>query len=390
MRYRSLLIFSLVAAGSLSGYALGSHSKTDHNVPSSMSRSTVPGQAGSQASLGGGPATAAGRGRETPSPQVRLQAASLQQWSHQLPLQGKLRAQRSVQLASESSGRLVSGPPVAGQPVRAGQVLLQLDDAATRAALAEARVFLQNEQRKLGDMQRLAGKGVISRNDLDNQQAAVAQAAARLARAEVDQQRMQVLAPFAGCLGLYDLAPGQWLQAGSGALTLDDLARVQVDLAVPDIWLASLQPGQTVEGEVAAWPGQRFTGQVLQRDSRVDEATLTVRVRLQFENPQQQLLPGMLMRVALPVAQQAAVVIPPQAVAYQGTERFVYVFDPQSGQVQRRQVVLGSSAANQVVVQTGLRAGELVVVEGGQGLQDGQRVRPLGLDGESPVRGGRA
>lgn len=374
MRYRPLLLLFLVAAGSLGGYALGSHG----NAGARVSSSSVPTAA----------SAASPRGREQPAPQVRLQAVSRQPWQHSLPLQGKLRAQRSVQLASESSGRLLQGPPVAGQPVHQGQVLLQLDDAATRAALAEARVFLQNEQRKLDDMQRLAGKGVVSRNDLNNQQAVVAQAAARLARVEVDQQRMQVQAPFAGRLGLYDVSPGQWLAAGSAVLTLDDLARVQLDLAVPEVWLASLQPGQAVEGRVDAWPAQRFHGQLLQRDSRIDEATLTVRVRLQFDNPQQLLLPGMLMRVALPVSQQQAVVIPPQAVGYQGTERFVFVFDPPTGSVQRRVVVLGSSAASEVVVLDGLQPGEQVVIEGAQGLQDGQRVRPLGSgNGHGPGTG---
>ena len=309
-------------------------------------------------------------------PSVRVAEVQLAHLQHQLPLVGKLQAQQSIVITPEISGRITALPASHGGEVAPGDILVQLDDARQRAALAESESFLENEQRKLRDMTRLASKGVVTQNDLEGQASAVAQAVARrdMSRVELDQCRL--LAPFAGRVALFDVSLGAYVTPGEALLHLDDLSSMRLDLAVPERYLAQLQLGAKLQAYGAAWPEQPFPGEIVAIDSRVDNESLTVKVRVRFANPERRLRPGMLLQVALPFASERLPLIPMQAVEFQGEQRFVYLLDDEE-KVQRRAVVLGDTQGSQVSVVSGLQAGERLVVEGVVALKSGQRVQVM-------------
>ena len=316
---------------------------------------------------------------ESQRPSVRVATVQLVQLRPQLPLVAKLQAQQSILVTPEVSGRVTALPDALGGEVAAGARLIQLDDARQRAALSEAEAFLQNEQRKLRDMTRLASKGVVTQNDLEGQSAAVAQAIARLDIARVEVTQRQLLAPFAGRVGLFDVSLGALVTPGEALLHLDDLASMRLDLAVPERYLAQLQLGANLVARAAAWPEQPFTGEIVAIDSRVDDESLTVKVRVRFANPDRRLRPGMLLQVALPFASERLPLIPMQAVEFQGAQRFVYLLDGED-RVERRAVKLGEAQGNQVSVVSGLQGGERLVVEGVVALKEGMRVRVMQAD----------
>lgn len=322
------------------------------------------------------PAASSARASHRALPQVRIATVHDTQSSEQLPLVAKLKARQSVQLAPEVPGRLVQMPPVPGSEVERGAVLLKLDDAAAQAVLDEAEAYLKNEQRKLGDMQRLARSGVVTQNDIEGQTALVAQAEARRNKARTERDQHTLRAPFAGRLGLYELSPGSLLSASTPVLSLDDLSVMQLDISVPEKYLSRLKPGITVKATTDAWPGHFFTGRLDSLDSRVDEQTLTVKARLLFENPQRQLLPGMLMRLQVVMFSQQVPVIPASAIEFQGEQRFVYLLQADST-VQRQPIRLGEPTQAGIPVLSGLKVGEQLVVEGLVALQDGARVKVL-------------
>ena len=316
---------------------------------------------------------------EAKRPSVRVATVQLAQLRPQLPLVAKLQALQSILVTPEVSGRITALPDAQGGEVAAGARLIQLDDAQQRAALTEAEAFLRNEQRKLRDLTRLASKGVVTQNDLEGQSAAVAQAVARRDIARVEVIQRQLLAPFAGRVGLFDVSLGALVTPGEALLHLDDLASMRLDLAVPERYLAQLQLGAKLQAYGAAWPKQPLTGEIVAIDSRVDDESLTVKVRVRFANPDRRLLPGMLLQVALPFASERLPLIPMQAVEFQGAQRFVYLLDD-AERVERRAVVLGEAQGSQVSVISGLQGGERLVVEGVVALKEGMRVQVMKAD----------
>ncbi|MFO6424071.1 efflux RND transporter periplasmic adaptor subunit [Motilimonas sp. KMU-193] len=296
--------------------------------------------------------------------------------AQEITLVGNLKAQQSVDLGFQIFAPVADILVAANQVVQPNQVLVQLDDSKARAAVAEAKSVLEEEQRKLTEFVRIVSRGAGTQTELDAQRASVAVAQARLTAAQAALDEYQLRAPFAGQLGLIDVNLGDMKAVGEPVLSLDNVATMQLDLLVPERYLSQLSTGMKVAAHARAWPERSFMGQIAAIDSRVNENTLNVRVRVNFDNPQQLLKPGMLMSADLVFPEQTAPIIPVQALEYSGTKRFVYIVQ-QDGTVARSEVILGARVDNQVLVQSGLAVGERIVVQGLVNMRDGIAIQDL-------------
>ncbi len=98
-----------------------------------------------------------------------------------------------------------------------------------------------------------------------------------------------------------------------------------------------------------------------------------MRVRIEFDNPENQLKPGMLMNASLAFPAIKAPIIPVQALEYSGTKRFVYVID-ENNKATRQEVLLGARVDNEVVIESGVEIGDKIVVQGIVNMRDGVEV----------------
>ncbi|MGS0673491.1 efflux RND transporter periplasmic adaptor subunit [Shewanella sp. 125m-1] len=296
--------------------------------------------------------------------------------SQSLSLIGKLDAEQSVYIAPQIAGKIKSILVSTEQKIDNGQILIQLDDAKAQAALAEAAAYLADEKRKLKEFLKLIDKNAITQTEIDAQKASVDMASARLAAAQADLDYHYLTAPFAGTAGLIDFSQGKMVTTGTELLTLDDLSSMRLDLQVPENHLSQLSVGMRVSAKSRAWPNTDFIGKVIAIDSRVNQDTLNLRVRVQFNNPNLQLKPGMMMSATLLFPSVSEPVIPVQALEYSGTNRFVYVID-ENGIAKRTKVTLGARIENEVLITGGLSIGDKVVVQGLVNMRDGLRVDDL-------------
>ncbi len=296
--------------------------------------------------------------------------------SQALSLIGKLDAEQSVFIAPQITGKIKSVQVNTEQEIAQGQILVQLDDAKAQASLAEAAAYLADEKRKLKEFQKLIDQNAITKTEIDAQKASVDMAAARLAAAQADLDYHYLSAPFAGTAGLIDFSQGKMVSAGTELLTLDDLSSMRLDLQVPENYLSQLSIGMSVVAKSRAWPKQEFVGKVIAIDSRVNQDTLNLRVRVQFSNPKHQLKPGMLMSATMLFPSVSEPVIPVQALEYSGTNRFVYVIDADNI-AKRTKVTLGARINDEVLITDGIKIGDKVVVQGLVNMRDGLRVDDL-------------
>lgn len=300
--------------------------------------------------------------------------------SQSLVLVGKLEAEQSVEISTEVAGKVDTIAVKANQAVRQGQMIIQLNDDKARASVAEAKAYLKDEQRKLKEFERLVKRNAITQTEIDAQKASVEIAQARLDAANANLKDLHITSPFAGTVGFIDFSRGKMVTAGEALLTLDNLSVMQLDLQVPERYLSQLSEGMKVTATTAAWQNKVFEGQVVAIDSRINQETLNLRVRIHFSNPSKDLKPGMLVSANMDFPAIEAPIIPVQALEYSGTKRYVYVID-QDNNAKRTEVLLGARVDNLVVIEQGLSIGDKIVVQGIVNMRDGVVVSELGSDG---------
>ncbi|MDF2400425.1 efflux RND transporter periplasmic adaptor subunit [Aeromonas sp. 5HA1] len=310
--------------------------------------------------------------------QVNIRAQTVKQSLAEpsIKLVSKLAANRFVVISPEVTGRIVKIAVRSGQQVKQGDTLIALDAGKQQAELAEQSASARDEARKLRDMRRLVARGAVTQSELEGQEATVAQVQARVDAARYELSLRTLQAPFDGSVSLIDLSEGALVNSGDTLLHLDELARLRLDLAVPERYLSLLRPGMAVTATSSAWPEQSFHGVLETLDSRVSNDTQNIKARVIIPNPDGQLRPGMLLNVELSLPPQKMTLIPAQSVEYAGEQRFVYRLEP-DGRVKRVAVVLGDTHGEEVWVTEGLKVGDRIVVEGLVNLRDGISVHDL-------------
>lgn len=302
---------------------------------------------------------------------------------------GTLKSRQSVVLRPEVSGRVVRIGFEEGRPVRQGQLLIQLDDTLARAEWSQAQAQLSIAQANLQRNRELVSQNFVSRRVLDESEASlqVAQAQVQLAQARLD--RMQVLAPFAGVVGIRLVNLGDFVREGAELVNLEDLSALMVDFRLPERYQSRIQLGQAVTITLDALPGQELTASVQAVDPQIDANGRSLLVRAVLDAPRVQgLRPGLFARVNVVLSvDEDAVMIPEEAVVPQGGRQIVMVVNPpanpESGPptAQRVEVELGVRRGAMVQVLSGLQPGQTVVVAGQQRLQrDGTPVRIVDLN----------
>lgn len=117
-------------------------------------------------------------------------------------------------------------------------------------------------------------------------------------------------------------------------------------------------------------------------DPRVNEETLNLKIRVQFENSDNRLKPGMMMSSTITFPPISAPIVPVQALEYSGTKRYVYVVG-EDHIAHRTEVILGARVGDQVLIDSGLKIGDKVVVQGLVNMRDGLKINEVALEAKN-------
>jgi membrane fusion protein (multidrug efflux system) len=263
-----------------------------------------------------------------------------------------------------------------GQVVKAGDVLVELEDNEERAQLAQARATRSDAKLRFDRVADLASRGTESQSRYDEVRTALDAANARVEELEARLADLRIRAPFSGVLGLREVSPGTLLKPGDRITTLDDVERIKLDFSVPETFLSMLVPGLGVTTQVAAYPGRTFQGSVVAVDSRVDPDTRAIRVRAEIGNADHAIRPGMLLSIVLQANPERSLALAEQALVPMGSKQFVVVLDAED-KPSRVEVEIGRRVPGLVEIRSGLSAGDRVVVDGATLIPPGGVVRVL-------------
>lgn len=320
---------------------------------------------------GGGPSGPGGGGVPVEALPVKVGTVS-----RTVQAVGSLMSSESVVIRPEVAGRVVDITFDEGSRVTRGQVLLRLDDAIARAQLVQAEANLEYSRADFNRAQQLARDGATSQRTREQAAAKlqVDDAAAALARAQLE--KLVLVAPFDGDIGLRKVSVGAVVQVGQDLVNLEALDPLKVDFRIPESFLPAVAVGQTVVLAVDAFPGRNFSGEVYAIDPLVDAAGRSLALRARIPNPGRVLRPGLFARLTLTLASRSdAILVPEQALVPFGNSQFVYrVVD---GKVVQTRLRLGERRDGWVETLDGLSADALVVTAGQLKLRDGVPVTVL-------------
>jgi membrane fusion protein (multidrug efflux system) len=286
---------------------------------------------------------------------------------------GTARANESVTVRPKVAETVTAIRFEEGEYVKAGQVLVELEDAQARAAVAAAKAALIDSEAKYERNQELFKTDVVSESEVETSAARRDADRAALDAAEARLSDTVVRAPFAGRVGLRRVSLGSLVSPQTIITTLDDTDTIKLDFDVPETVLGSIERGLPVVAKSAAWPEEIFEGLVASVDTRVDPVSRTLTIRALIPNPTHLLRPGMFLTVELLRRDVTALMIPEQCIVPEQSKQFVLVVDGE-GVVSQREIRVGRRRPGQVEVLEGVSEGELVIAEGTQKARDGSRV----------------
>jgi len=339
---------------------------------------------------------AGGRGRGGDGGPVPVVTATAVQKSIPVTVTGVGTAEAisTLQVRSQVTGRIAEVHFAEGQDVAAGQPLFTIDPQPFQVALDQALAVLardtaqaKNAQAQVERVENLFGRGLISREQYETQvataaalKATTAGDEASIAAARLNLQYTKITAPAAGRTGALLVHAGDLVQAnGTAALVvINQVAPIYVSFPVPGKLLDEIRRVQR-NGPlrvIARLPGEDDAmeeGRLTFIDNTVDPQTATIKMKATFTNTTHRLWPGQFAEVVVQLRSDPhALVIP--SVAVQSGQQGSFVFVVADGKAQMRPITVARVEGDQSVIDSGLMAGEVVVIDGQLRLTPNARV----------------
>jgi len=240
---------------------------------------------------------------------VRVRASRAQKHHRTIKLRGRTEAWRTVDVKSETSGRVIARPVERGDQVEKGALLCELATDDRYARLAETEAILRQFELEYQAASKLAKKGHRSETQVAATEAARDGAKASLERMQVELARTRITAPFAGVVDATHADIGSYLQAGAPCVQLVDLDPMRIVG-----FLAERDAGLITEGtdaSISLLSGTERSGQVNYVAVMANPATRTFRMEVEVDNKDGSLKDGITAEIQLTAGVQMAHFLPP-------------------------------------------------------------------------------
>lgn len=308
--------------------------------------------------------------------------------SNDLP--GRLQAFRSAQIRARVEGIVEQRLFAEGSDVKAGQALYQITAANYRANFEAAKADLTAARQNLESAKKLLETKFISQQNFDLTAAKFKQSEAAYSKTREDIENTRVPAPISGRIGRSLVTEGALVGKGEATLlaTIEQTDTLYANFTQSESDIArlrravnagSLQPAQSTKVELVLEDGSIYPlpGKLMFTDMAADPATGSVSLRAEVANPKHELLPGMFVTVRFPQALlDNAISIPQRALQANPQGQFVMVVDAE-GKANPRPVKVGRMTGGDFIIESGLKDGDQVIVNGLQKARPGTVVKPV-------------
>jgi RND family efflux transporter MFP subunit len=313
--------------------------------------------------------------------------------SSEIALPGNTQAYTDTPIYSRTNGYLKSWYFDIGAHVRKGQLMAQIETPEVDQQLQVAQADLKSAQANLdlanttsARYQNLLKTNSVSKQETDvamsdaaAKQAAVDASMANVRRLEQLQSFEKVYAPFDGIVTARNTDIGRLISAGQNTTPqelfhLAAIGKIRVYVSVPEAYSAAIKDGAKASLTLDEYPGKSFEGTIARNSNAIDQATRTLNVEVDVDNPKGELLPGAYVFVHFKVPEHAAsLMIPSNTLLFRAEGLRVGVV--RDGRVQLLPVKIGRDAGATVEIASGLTVNDAVILDPSDSLASGQEVQ---------------
>jgi len=321
---------------------------------------------------------------EVPVVGFRLEPGGFQEI---LKANGVLEAQYRSLLSSETGGRVANWTAEIGERLAEGDVILEFDNELAalgvrqaEANLESARIAAAKQQRDSERFKKLHEQGDLSKNEFETTELARLSADAALAGAEAAAgmtqrsfNETQVRMPFRGRLASKLVEIGQSLLPGTPVAEVVSINPIRLMVGVSEEDLVRIKPGQDVIVRTVGWKERVFNGKVHAVGIAADMATRQFPVEIHLPNPKVALKPGMAATAEIIIkSYKDVLVVPRDAVNFEGKKTTLYMVADNRAQL--KEIYVRALNDRQVMIESGVKIGDTVIIFGQGGIKSGQRV----------------
>jgi membrane fusion protein, multidrug efflux system len=281
-----------------------------------------------------------------------------------------------------------------GQFVKQGQRLFKINDAElqmellkSNASLKQAEADVRIAEVEVKQIQSLYDKKFVASNELEMVKAKLSSARAKLAYADAERKTVlqkisftNIVAPFDGVIDVIPYKEGSLVENGSLLTTLSQLNEIYAYFSIPENkyfeMLANDKIGahQKIELMLPNGIKYQYNGTLRTAEGEIDKATGSIRYKVSFPNPDHLIKHGTSGKLIISEDQPDAILIPQKSTFSIQDKTYVFIVDSQN-KVKMRNISIGTTLRDSYIVDSGLKAGDIIVYEGTQSLRDGESIR---------------
>lgn len=309
---------------------------------------------------------------------VEIQAVEARVFEQRLEFPGIAEAIEERTIAAEVGGRVLDAPFEETEEIKKGALVLRVDTQMTSAQINVLQSQERSASREFGRIKQLAAEGLATPQQLDQAQSGLEQARLGIKQAQLGVSKGAVRTPFGGVVVRKFVEKGEFVGPGAPVAQIMDYDTIVLRVTVPESALPYVKLGTTVDVLFPA-TGQTARGEIKRLGVAVVQPTQTFPVEVHIPNPDRKLVPGMRAMVKIVKARTEGAIVVSRDAILEGVLRreAMVVRDMKDGMgvAQLRVVEFGAAQGNEVVITSGLSAGDKLVVRGHRSLVDGSPVR---------------
>jgi len=287
---------------------------------------------------------------------------------------GRLGPFARVVISSEAEGVVEKVNFVEGQSIEKGQILVNIatELLTKQKALAQQNYNLSAKDFDIENI--LLERNVSTLSKVDSSRTKRDIDKIQLEIAQINLDKSKVKSPLTGVVKAKNVQVGAFVRRGQELLEIMDISRLLVSLEIPERQIQYIQVGQNVNVRIDVFPGVVFSGVVHTRGLEANLQDRNFPIEILLDNPQRELLPGMMARVEMiTLAASNEIIVPRSAVLKKGSQQLVYV--EKNGMALERLVILGITLRNEVQILSGLQSGDKLIIRGHQFLIHEEKIR---------------
>ena len=306
---------------------------------------------------------------------VEAQIIGESKLDNKLIVTGSVLPNESLELKSESSGKITNILFQEGKPVTKGSLLLEINNDDIEAQLQKQQYNRKLNRDNEFRQHKLLEKEAISQEEYDNALNRLNTTVADIKLLEAQLEKTRIKAPFDGIIGLRYVSLGAYISPSVVVATLYNISPAKIEFAIPARYSAQVKPGEKiycrVENDLTI-----YEGLVYAVEPKIDSETRTLKIRAQADNQSGTLLPGQFVKVELILKSQAnALLVPTEAVIPDQGGKKVFIFN--SGKAKEVKIETGIRTESALEVLSGLKAGDTILTTGILQLRQGLDVEVI-------------